>query len=134
MSGKRKGFIVAALLAALVLVMGACSSDDTTDSTASSGGEGGGSIWVLLPDSATSPRWEGEDRPALQAALEGRCGLTADTDFTIVNAEGDAATQQSQAEQAIADGASAIILASVDTGSGATIIEDAEAAGVEVIV
>jgi len=133
MSGKRKGFTVAALLAALVLVMGACSSDDTTDSTASSGGEGGGSIWVLLPDSATSPRWEGEDRPALQAALEGRCGLTADTDFTIVNAEGDATTQQSQAEQAIADGASAIILASVDTGSGATIIEDAEAAGVEVI-
>ena len=87
---------------------------------------------MLLPDSATSPRWEGEDRPALKAALEAE-GLVEGDDFSIVNAEGDAATQQSQAEQAIADGASAIILASVDTASGATIIDTAEAEGVEVI-
>jgi D-xylose transport system substrate-binding protein len=123
---KLRGFAV--MLAALAMVGAAC-SEDTTSAT---GDGGGGSIWVLLPDSTTSPRWEGEDRPALKAALEA-AGLAEGEDFTIVNAEGDAATQQSQAEQAIADGAAAIILASVDSGTGATIIEDANTAGVEVI-
>ena len=57
-------------------------------------------IWVLLPDSATSPRWETDDRPYFDQAFS-----DAGVEHTIVNAEGDAATQQSQAEQAIADGA-----------------------------
>ena len=60
-------------------------------------------------------------------------GLVEGEDFTIVNAEGDAQTQQSQAEQAIADDASVILLTSLDTGSGATIIDTAKDAGVEVV-
>jgi len=121
------------LFATLALVGAACGGDEGDGGDGGNGdGGGGGSIWVLLPDSATSPRWEGEDRPALKAALEAG-GLVEGDDFTIVNAEGDAATQQSQAEQAIADGAAAIILASVDTASGATIIDTANAEGVEVI-
>ncbi len=121
-----------ALVAVFGLIAAACGDDGGGDGGDGGGDGGGGSIWVLLPDSATSPRWEGEDRPALKAALEAE-GLVEGDDFSIVNAEGDAATQQSQAEQAIADGASAIILASVDTASGATIIDTAEAEGVEVI-
>ena len=54
-------------------------------------------------------------------------------DFSIVNAEGDAQTQISQAEQAIGDGASVIVLTSNDSGSGATIIDLAKDAGVEVV-
>ena len=50
-----------------------------------------------------------------------------------MNAEGDAAQQQAQTEQAIADGASVILLVSNDTGSGATIIDTAKDAGVEVV-
>lgn len=50
-----------------------------------------------------------------------------------MNAEGDPATQQSQAEQAIADGASVILLTSLDPGSGGTIIDQAQDAGVAVI-
>ena len=55
-----------------------------------------GSIWVLLPDSASSARWETDDRRFFEAAFE-----AAGVDYNIVNAEGDAATQQTQAEQAI---------------------------------
>ena len=120
------------VIAVFGLVAAACGDDGGTGDGDGDGDGGGGSIWVLLPDSATSPRWEGEDRPALKAALEAQ-DLVEGEDFTIVNAEGDAATQQSQAEQAIADGAAAIILASVDTASGATIIDTANAEGVEVI-
>ena len=129
-----------ALVTALALVAAGCGGDDDDDTTADTGAapsdtgaaaEGGTcdkSIWVLLPDSATSPRWESDDRPYLDQAF-----TEAGVEHTIVNAEGDAATQQSQAEQAIADGAGVIILASIDTGSGGTIIDLAKEAGVQVI-
>jgi D-xylose transport system substrate-binding protein len=96
--------------------------------TEAAAGATGGSIWVLLPDSASSPRWETDDRRFFDEAF-----TAAGIDHTIVNAEGDPATQQSQAEQAIAEGASVILLTSIDTGSGATIIDLAKEAGVSVI-
>ena len=130
--------LVLTLVAALALVASGCGGDDddgtsadTTATGAASDTGGGGcdkSIWVLLPDSATSPRWESDDRPYLDQAF-----TEAGVEHTIVNAEGDAATQQSQAEQAINDGAGVIILASIDTGSGGTIIDLAKEAGVQVI-
>jgi D-xylose transport system substrate-binding protein len=145
-----------AMMLALVLVVAACSSDsdddDTTttaasgettettvaaatettvaaatETTVASGGEAG-PVWVLLPDSATSPRWEADDRRFFDEAF-----TEAGIEFSIVNAEGDANTQQAQAEQAINAGASVIVLASIDAGSGAAIIEQAKAEGIAVI-
>ena len=148
---------VVGIVAALAFVAGACGSDDdeSTDTTAApaeegaeeggeeateGGDEGGdeaaaggeGSIWVLLPDSATSDRWEKDDRRFFAEAFDA-AGLAEGSDYNIVNAEGDAATQISQAEQAIGDGASVIVLTSNDSGSGATIIDLAKDAGVEVV-
>jgi len=124
------------LLAALSLIAAACGDDDDssgdTTTTAGEGAAGEGSIWVLLPDSATSDRWEKDDRRFFKEAFE-EAGLVEGTDFNIVNAEGDAATQISQAEQAIGDGASVILLTSNDSGSGATIIDLAKDAGVAVV-
>ena len=104
--------------------------DSSGDDNAAEGGEG--SIWVLLPDSATSDRWEKDDRRFFTEGFEA-AGLAEGEDFSIVNAEGDAATQISQAEQAIGDGASVIVLTSNDSGSGATIIDLAREAGVAVV-
>jgi len=87
---------------------------------------------VLLPDSATSDRWEKDDRRYFKEAFE-EAGLTEGEDFTIVNAEGDPAQQQKQAEQAIADGASVILLTNNDSGSGAAIIDTAREGGAKVI-
>ncbi len=142
--------VLLAGLAVLSLVAAACGDDDEDEGSADteapagteapSGTEGGGgegaggegSIWVLLPDSATSDRWEKDDRRFFKAAFE-EAGLVEGEDFTIVNAEGDAQTQISQAEQAIGDGASVIVLTSNDSGSGATIIDLAKDAGVKVV-
>lgn len=121
----------ATLTLALVATAAACGDDDD-DGGGGAAGDGEGSIWVLLPDTATSDRWENDDRRYFTEAFEA-AGLQEGDDFSVVNAEGDAATQQSQAEQAIADGASVIVLTSVDTGSGATIIEQAEEADVQVV-
>ena len=87
-----------------------------------------GEIWVLLPDSASSARWETDDRRFFEEAFE-----AAGVEYNIVNAEGDASTQQTQAEQAITAGASVILMVNLDSGSGAAIIENARAAGVAVI-
>jgi D-xylose transport system substrate-binding protein len=137
MASKRKGFSWIALVAALGLVMAACGDDDDGGTAESDGAEspaegGEGSIWVLLPDTESSDRWEQDDRRYFAENFEA-AGLVDGEDFTIVNAEGDATTQQSQAEQAINDGASVIVLTSLDTGSGATIIDQATEAGVQVL-
>ena len=111
-----------ALVMVLAVSTAACGDDD--DTTAAGGDDGGedlGSIWVLLPDSATSDRWEKDDRRYFEEAFDA-AGLSEGDDYTIVNAEGDAQQQQAQAEQAIADGASVILLTNLDSGSGATII------------
>jgi D-xylose transport system substrate-binding protein len=130
-----------ALGLALTLVAAACGGDDDDDAaggdteTTAGGGDctpGEGSIWVLLPDSATSPRWETDDRRFFKASFE-EAGLSDGADFTIVNAEGDAVQQQAQAEQAVADGASVVLLVELDSGSGASIIETVREGGARII-
>jgi D-xylose transport system substrate-binding protein len=127
---RRLLFLLALAVAALAFVAAGCGGDDDEG-----GGDGGGeaaacdkSVWVLLPDSASSARWETDDRPAFEEALD-----AAGVDYTIVNAEGDAATQQSQAEQAIADDAGVILMTSLDTGSGGAIIDQAKDAGIPIV-
>jgi len=115
--------LVVAVVGALALVAAGCGGDDDGGTAA-----GEGSIWVLLPDSATSARWETDDRRFFEEAFD-----EAGVDYNIVNAEGDAVAQQAQTEQAIADGASVILLVSNDTGSGGAMIEQAKAAGVKVV-
>jgi D-xylose transport system substrate-binding protein len=132
-SGAGWRLVVLLAVFALAAVAAGCGGDDeTAGGTGTAAGTGGGAcdkpIWVLLPDSATSPRWESDDRPYFDEAF-----TAAGVDHTIVNAEGDAATQQSQAEQAIAAGAGVIVLTSIDTGSGGTIIDLAKEADVQVI-
>src|SRR5918996_742537 len=127
---KRASGIIA-LVFALSLVAAACAEDEG-GGNGGGGGEAEGSIWVLLPDTASSDRWENDDRRFFGQFFED-AGLSEGDDFTVVNAEGDVQTQQGQAEQAIADGASVIVLTSLDTGSGATIIQQAQDAGVDVV-
>ncbi|NOY54605.1 MAG: sugar ABC transporter substrate-binding protein [Actinobacteria bacterium] len=132
------------IVAVLAMVAAACSSGSsgttatttaattaattatTTATTAATVEEG--SIWVLLPDSASSSRWETDDRRYFKAAFE-----DAGVKYKIVNAQGDPSQQQQQAEQAIAAGAKVILLVNLDSGSGAAIIAEARAAGVSMI-
>ncbi len=89
---------------------------------------GKGKIAVLLPDTQSSARWAGVDAPGFDAAFKAM-GLTPD-DYTIVNAQGSPQTQQTQAEQAITQGASVIVIANLDSGSAAAIEANAKAQGI----
>jgi D-xylose transport system substrate-binding protein len=135
MSSSKRVWRVLAAMVVFSLIAAGCGDDDDDDGGAATGEDGGGgegSIWVLLPDTASSDRWEQDDRRFFTEAFE-EAGLSEGEDFNVVNAEGDASTQQSQAEQAIADGASVIVLTSLDTGSGATIIDQARESDVQVV-
>ena len=119
--------LLALLIAALALAAAGCGGDD--DEASDTGGSAAeGSIWVLLPDSASSDRWEKDDRRFFEEAFKAE-----GVEYNIVNAEGDANTQLQQAEQAINAGAKVILLVNLSPESGATIIQNARDADVKVV-
>lgn len=132
---------VLACAAALLVALGAaaCGSDDSGSSKSGDSGAASdsgkpkidGKIAVLLPDSKSSDRWETADRRFFEQAFKD-AGLSSD-DYLISNAEGDPATQRSQAEQAVTEGAKVILLVNLDPGSGAAIIDSAKAQGVTMV-
>jgi len=154
----RKSFAVTCAVLSLGLVASACSSTTTPSSTKTSAtsaaipqinaadftadfslmkeltglaSQGKGLIGVLLPDTTTSTRYVQYDAPYLKQAFEA-AGLSADN-FKIDNANGSAATMQTQAEADINAGASVLLVDPLDPGSGAAIQAKAVAAGVKVI-
>lgn len=83
---------------------------------------------VLLPDSKSSVRWETQDRRFLAAAFK-KAGVS----YSIVNAEGDAQRQRSQADQCLLNNAKVILLVNLDSGSARSIQNAAAAKGVKAI-
>jgi D-xylose transport system substrate-binding protein len=87
-------------------------------------------IGFLLPESATAARWEAADHPDVVAAVKADLpGATVDAP----NAQGVAATQQTQAEAELTQGACILIVAPVDSSAAATIVTEAKAKNVPVI-
>jgi D-xylose transport system substrate-binding protein len=82
----------------------------------------------LMPDTKTSTRWVQKDQPALEKAFKA-AGVAA----RVVNAQGSAQVQKTQADQCIADGAKVLIIAPIDSGSAAAIEKAALKQGVKSI-
>jgi D-xylose transport system substrate-binding protein len=85
-------------------------------------------IGVILPDSRSNPRWESVDRPVLEATLKGS-GIP----FVIQNAQGDPTAFRTLAEQMIAEGATVLVMTTLDPTSGRAVIDAARAHGVTTI-
>ena len=92
---------------------------------------GKGKIGVLLPETTTSARYTAFDAPYLTKALQA-AGLTSDQ-FVITNAQGSGATEKTQAEAAMTQGATVLIMDPIDSGVGKAIEDSAKARGVKVI-
>ena len=108
--------------AVLALTLTACGQDD-----------GGGAsetplIGVILPDSASSDRWETADRKYLEAAFK-----AAGVDYDIQNAQGSREDFQTIADQMITKGADVLVTVNLDSGTGKTVIEKAKSQGVATI-
>ncbi len=102
-------------------------ADDSggADESDEGGAATGGSVGFILPDSASSARWEAFDRPLIEAAC-----ADAGIECLIQNAEGDKDNMATIADQMIADGIGVLAIVNLDSESGAAIQEKAAEAGV----
>jgi D-xylose transport system substrate-binding protein len=131
-------FIVSLMLFSILLA--ACTNasnnqattgnQNNTLTTSNGAGNGCKKIGVLLPDAASKERWETKDRPLLQTDItQALPGVQVD----IANADGTAATQQEQAEQALSHGDCILVVAAVDETQAAAIVTNAQQRQVPVI-
>jgi D-xylose transport system substrate-binding protein len=93
--------------------------------------QGKGKVVALLPDTQSSARYVQYDEPFLNQAFEA-AGLSSG-DYQVQNAQGSAQTMQTQAEAAITNGASVLLIDPLDSGSGAAIEANAKSKGVATI-
>ncbi len=85
-------------------------------------------VCALLPDTTTSVRYELFDKPFLAAAFK-KAGIS----YSILNALGDPQKQKSQGNQCLTNGAKVILVDALDSGTGASIENAADAKGVQTI-
>jgi D-xylose transport system substrate-binding protein len=107
----------------MALSLSACGSD--TDDGDTGDGDKAKKVGVILPDATTSPRWEANDRPSLQAAFD-----AAGIESTITNADGDVAKFGSTCDQMINEGVQVLIIVNLDSESGAACLKKAATAGI----
>ena len=118
------------------LLLAACGSSNTGSSSttpaaaAVTNGKNCKKVGVLLPDTASSVRWDQKDRPLLQSLIPKQLpGATVDYN----NAQGSADVQQTQAQAMLTNGDCILVLASLDSIKAAAIVSAAKAKGVPVI-
>ena len=94
-------------------------------------GQGKGKIAVLLPETTTSARYTAFDDPYIRQAFNA-AGFPADQ-VIISNAGGSESTELTQAQTAISQGATVLIMDPISSGVGASIEAYAKMRGVQVI-
>jgi len=144
----RKLIGAVASLAAASLLVAACSSsseestdaavteetaaaevtEDAAEEVAEEAVAAGGKACVILPDAASSARWETADRPFLEQAF-----TAAGVEYDIQNANGDKAKFQTIADGMLASGCGVMAVVNLDSETGSAVIAKATAAGVPVI-
>ncbi|MEU4741532.1 substrate-binding domain-containing protein [Actinosynnema sp. NPDC023658] len=131
---RSKSLALIALGTGLAVAMTACGANSspggstTSSDTNTNSGSGGAKVGVILPETASSARWEGFDKPLLKKALEAE-GLQAD----IQNAQGDVQKFSTLADGMINAGVKVLIIATPNSEVGATVAKKAEAQGIPVI-
>jgi D-xylose transport system substrate-binding protein len=129
----------------IILVSGAAWAQDASSITANSftadfstmsllkdlAQQGKGKIGVLLPETTTSARYTAFDEPFLKRAFK-EAGVP-DSDVIITNAQGSESTQLTQAQAAITQGATVLVVDPISSGVGASIEKAAKDSGVTVI-
>ncbi len=113
---------IAVVATASALMLSGCTAAPATDGTTAST-----RACIILPDSASSPRWEGGDRPALEKAVTD-AGFEAD----IQNAQGDTSKYATIADQQLSKGCGVMILVDYQ-GAGIQVAANAKKQGIPVI-
>ncbi|MFD0403310.1 sugar ABC transporter substrate-binding protein [Kitasatospora sp. NPDC127121] len=129
MNAALRRVLIATTGISLALSMAACgkAGGDKKDAAASGDGK---SIGLLLPENASSTRYESFDRPFVEAKVAALC---ADCKVLYNNAEGSAAKQKQQFDTLLAQGVKVIILDPYNAKSTQGWVQEAAAKGVKVV-
>jgi D-xylose transport system substrate-binding protein len=133
----KRSVFAACMLALIAAVVAGCggggsssssSTSESEETAAGGGGEtesggGGVKIALLLPENET-PRYETNDKPDFEKAVEEQCSGCS---VTYYNAGGDAEKQASQGEAALTQGAEVLVVDPMDSKAAAVIVEKAHA-------
>lgn len=116
-----------ALGGAAAVALSGCSGAATGANTGDGGDSAAGRACVILPDAASSPRWENFDRKYLQEGLEG-AGFEAD----IQNAQGDKDKYATIGDQQLTKGCGVMLLVDYQ-GAAESVAAKATSQGIPVI-
>ena len=133
MTLQTKRAALAAVLAAglAVTTLAGCNRDTAAPAGEASGGASGAAAGkracIILPDAASSSRWENGDRPALEKAFKEK-GVEPD----IQNAQNDTSKYATIAQQQLTKGCAVMLLVDLNE-AGVQVAQKAKAQGVPVI-
>jgi D-xylose transport system substrate-binding protein len=130
MNAMMRRAVIGTAAVSMALSMAACgkAGSDTKSSDAKGGDTK--SIGLLLPENASSTRYESFDKPFIEAKVKELC---SDCNVKYSNAEGSAAKQKQQFDTLIAQGVKVIILDAFDAASTQSWVKEAADKGVKVI-
>lgn len=117
------------LISMLLAACGNSSTPPTGTNPSQKPGQGCTKVGVLLPETATSARWDGNDKPELSTRIKAVTGQDVD----YYNAEGDDTKQQTQADAALTKGDCILVVAPKNASTAAAIVAKAKARNVPVI-
>jgi D-xylose transport system substrate-binding protein len=117
----------AALAGAAAVMLAGCSGSSGGGTPSESGAAEAGRACVILPDAASSPRWENFDHKYLQEGLEA-AGFETD----IQNAQGDVNKYSTIADQQMTQGCGVMLLVDYQ-GAAEAVASKAKAEGIPVI-
>ncbi|MCG8349094.1 MAG: sugar ABC transporter substrate-binding protein [Chloroflexales bacterium] len=106
-------------------------SDAAPSNDSASAPSADGKMAILLPETKTA-RYESQDLPNFRNKLQ-ELGFDVENNLIYLNANQDAANQQSQAEAALTNGAKILVLDPVDSDSASVIADMAKSQNVPVI-
>ena len=116
----------------LTMVLAACGQNAAAPSSggapSAAPAASGVKVGVILPETQSSARWEGFDKPLLTEAMQAE-GLDAD----IQNAQGDEQKFSTLADGMISSGVKVLVIASISSESGAAVAAKAKAQGIPTI-
>ncbi|WP_019815521.1 sugar ABC transporter substrate-binding protein [Saccharomonospora saliphila] len=122
-----------------LVALGAAVTLTACGANAGGGAEGGdeqgdqgeaplGKVGVILPETASSARWEGFDKPLLEEALRAE-GFDPD----VQNAQGEVQKFTTLADGMIAQGVEVLVIASINSEVGSAVAAQANNAGIPTI-
>src|SRR5258708_23922780 len=129
----RMYFIIVGALLLSTIVLTSCDSGANNNGKgtfSAAGGKGCTKIGILLPETSSSARWETKDHPLLVQAIS---AAIPNVQIDYTNAQGNSATQLTQAETDLANGDCILIVGAHDSVAAAQIVAKAKAQNVPVI-